>query len=64
MAVFAGETGPHRDSIVLGAALALEVTGRATDPETAAGMAASVLDDGLAMSLVQGLQAFGARERA
>ena len=64
MAVFAGEPGPHRDSIVLGAALALEVTERASDAKTAVEMAVSALDDGRAMSLLRGLQEFGARERA
>jgi anthranilate phosphoribosyltransferase len=63
-AVFAGEGGPHRDSIVLGAALALEVTGRATDPEAAVEIAVAALDDGRAASLLQGLQAFGAKEQA
>jgi anthranilate phosphoribosyltransferase len=63
-AVFAGEAGPHRDSIVLGAALALEVTGRASDPEAAVEMAVAALDDGRAASLLQDLQAFGAKEQA
>jgi anthranilate phosphoribosyltransferase len=63
-AVFAGEAGPHRDSIVLGAALALEVTGRASDSEAAVEMAVAALDDGRAVSLLQGLQAFGAKEQA
>jgi anthranilate phosphoribosyltransferase len=63
-AVFEGETGPHRDSIVLGAALALEVTGRAPDPETAVQRAASAIDDGRALGLLDGLREFGAREKA
>ncbi|HLE95509.1 MAG TPA: anthranilate phosphoribosyltransferase [Acidimicrobiia bacterium] len=63
-AVFAGETGPHRDSIILGAALALEVTGWAPDPGTAVAMAESALDDGRAMALLKALAAFGARERS
>ncbi|HLF42796.1 MAG TPA: anthranilate phosphoribosyltransferase [Acidimicrobiia bacterium] len=63
-AVFAGETGPHRDSIILGAALALEVTGWAPDPGSAVPMAESALDDGRAMALLQALAAFGARERS
>lgn len=64
ISVFSGETGPHRDSIVLGAALALEVTGTASGPETAVAMAASALDDGRAMALLQGLREFGEGERA
>jgi anthranilate phosphoribosyltransferase len=63
-AVFAGETGPHRDSIILGAGLALEVTGWAPDPGTAVAMAESALDDGRAMALLKALAAFGARERS
>ena len=63
-AVFAGEPGPHRDSIVLGAALALEVTERAPDPAIGVEMAATALDDGRADALLRGLQDFGMRERA
>jgi anthranilate phosphoribosyltransferase len=63
-AVFAGEPGPHRDAIVLGAALALEVTGRALDPVSAVDLAAAALDDGRAMAMLRGLQGFGASERA
>ncbi len=63
-AVFSGEGGAHRDSILLGAALALEVTGRASDPADAVEMARTALDDGRAMALLEGLQQFGAGERA
>lgn len=63
LAVFEGETGPHRDSIVLGAALALEVTERAPDPVVAVRMAMAALDDGRALALLEGLQEFGAGER-
>ncbi|MEX1126180.1 MAG: anthranilate phosphoribosyltransferase [Acidimicrobiia bacterium] len=63
-AVFEGETGPHRDSIILGAALALEVTGKAPNPGTAVEIAASALDDRRALSLLQALGEFGAKERA
>ncbi|HLF60784.1 MAG TPA: anthranilate phosphoribosyltransferase [Acidimicrobiia bacterium] len=62
-AVFEGETGPHRDSIILGAALALEVTGRASDPAAAARMAEAALDDGRALALLDGLREFGAKEK-
>jgi anthranilate phosphoribosyltransferase len=63
-AVFSGEGGPHRDAILLGAALALEVTGRASDPTEAVELARAALDDGRAMTLLQGLQQFGAGERS
>jgi anthranilate phosphoribosyltransferase len=49
---------------VLGAALALEVTGRALDPVSAVDLAAAALDDGRAMAMLRGLQGFGASERA
>jgi len=63
-AVFTGESGAHRDSILLGAALALEVTGRTSDPVDAVEIARTALDDGRAMALLQGLQQFGAGEKA
>jgi anthranilate phosphoribosyltransferase len=47
-AVFAGERGPVRDAVVLNTALVLQLTGRASDPQEAAGLAASVIDDGRA----------------
>jgi anthranilate phosphoribosyltransferase len=53
--VFEGEQGPHRDALVLGAALAMEVGGRAPDAESAVDAVASAIDDGRALSLVQGL---------
>ena len=61
--VFGGEPGPHRDAVLLGAALALEVTGRAPDPESALGGAGAALDDGRALALLDGLIAFGEAER-
>jgi anthranilate phosphoribosyltransferase len=63
-AVFTGEIGPHRDSIVLGAALALEVTGKASDSGAAVEMARAALDDGRALALLEGLRVFGAGEKA
>jgi anthranilate phosphoribosyltransferase len=52
------ERGPHRDALALGAALALEVTGRAADPVTAIGMAHAAIDDGRASALLAKLAAF------
>ena len=51
--VFDGETGPHRDALVLGASLALRVTG--APPEEAVEKAAGAIDDGSARSLLQRL---------
>jgi anthranilate phosphoribosyltransferase len=62
-AVFGGEPGPHRDAILLGAALALEVTGRAADAESALAGAGAALDDGRALALLDGLIAFGEGEQ-
>lgn len=51
--VFEGEEGPHRDALVLGASLALRVTGH--DPREALDAAASSIDDGRAAALLQEL---------
>lgn len=60
MAVLRGEaTGAHRDALVLGAALALEVTGVESDPRRAAAAAAAAIDDGRAAQFLARLAAFG-----
>jgi anthranilate phosphoribosyltransferase len=48
--VFEGEAGPHRDALVLGASMALRVTGR--DPDDALESASAALDDGRAATLL------------
>jgi len=58
--VFAGETGPHRDALVLGASLALRVTGAPS--EQALSMAANAIDDGSAASLLTRLAASSDQE--
>jgi anthranilate phosphoribosyltransferase len=60
--VLEGEQGPHRDAIVLGAALALEVSGNAAVPGEAIEMASEAIDDGRALSLAKALEEFGAGE--
>ena len=50
--------GPHRDALVLGAALALEVTGSAASPKAAIAMARDAIDDGRASALLAKLAAF------
>jgi anthranilate phosphoribosyltransferase len=60
--VLDGESGAHRDAIVLGAALALEVTGVAAGPTAAVEMAAAAIDDGKGLSLAKALEEFGAGE--
>ncbi len=60
--VLGGELGPHREAIVLGAALALEVSGHASQPEEAAEMAAAAIADGRALAMAKALEQFGASE--
>ncbi len=60
-AVFDGERGAHRDALVLGAALALEVSGRCRDMGEGVVAAAAALDDGRASRLLASVAAFGAR---
>jgi anthranilate phosphoribosyltransferase len=52
------DRGAHRDALVLSAALALEVAGRASDPTSAAKMAGDAIDDGRAAHLLEQLAAF------
>jgi len=62
-AVFEGEeTGPHRDALVLGAALVLELTGRVDSPPEAAMAAARALDEGAATGVLARLASFGRTE--
>ena len=57
-AVFSGEDrGPHRDSLALGAALALEVTGQA-GPRQALERVNAVLDGGQALATLDAVTAF------
>jgi anthranilate phosphoribosyltransferase len=50
-----GESGPHRDALVLGASLALRATGRADDPVDALAMATAAIDSSRALALVDSL---------
>ena len=57
--VFAGrDRGPHRDALVMGAALALEVAGLAPDARAGARRAAAAIDSGAAAGVVAALAAF------
>ena len=57
-AVLQGEDrGPHRDCLLLGAALALEVTGNAAQPREAIEVAAAAIDTGAAARVVEALAA-------
>jgi anthranilate phosphoribosyltransferase len=60
-AVFAGEDrGPHRDALVLNAALALEVTGAVPEPAAAIRAAQDAIDRGDGVRLLERIAAFGA----
>jgi anthranilate phosphoribosyltransferase len=53
------DRGPHRDALVMGAALVAEVTGLAAGPRDGAALAAAAIDDGRAARLLDDLVAFG-----
>ncbi len=60
-AVLNGEdSGPHRDALLLGAGLALELTGRADDLQSGIGQARAAIDTGAAKQILAGLRAFAA----
>jgi len=54
----------HRDALLLGAALALEVSGRESTPRAAIARASAALDGGAGRELLQRLERFGAAESA
>ncbi len=58
------DTAGHRDALILGAALALEVTGTEPDAEKAVERARQTLIDGSGAEFLQRLQAFGQELRA
>jgi len=54
-AALSGERGPHRDALVLGTALVLQLTGTEAAPRDAAARAAAAIDDGRAAALLASL---------
>lgn len=59
-AVFSGaDRGAHRDALLLGAALALEVSGAESSPRAAVARAAAAIDSGAAQALLDKLARFG-----
>jgi anthranilate phosphoribosyltransferase len=63
-AVLRGEDrGAHRDALLLGAALALELTGAAAGPAEGVARANRAIDDGSAARVLDALAAFGAGAR-
>ncbi|MGD8339406.1 MAG: anthranilate phosphoribosyltransferase [Gammaproteobacteria bacterium] len=59
-----GDTAAHRDALVVGAALALEVTGAAPDFASAIEHVRQAIDDGAAARLLDSLASFSAGESA
>ena len=57
-ALCGGDTLAHREALILGAALALEVTGAAADAESGIARARMVLEDGTGRQFVERLAAF------
>jgi anthranilate phosphoribosyltransferase len=61
-AVFLGEDrGAHRDALLLGTALVLELMGRVAEPKQGVAMAAEAIDAGRARELLARLAGFGGR---
>lgn len=59
-AVFEGrDRGPHRDALLMGAGLVMELLGRASGPADSAQLVAAAIDDGRAAALLAGLEGFG-----
>ena len=58
------DRGAHRDALLLGASLALELAGRATTPREGVDQAAAAIDDGRAALVLQRIAAFGATQRS
>lgn len=55
--VFAGEdTGAHRDALIMGTSLVLEVQGAAKDAQEGVGMATAAIDDGRGTALLNSLR--------
>jgi anthranilate phosphoribosyltransferase len=55
------DRGPHRDCLLLGTALALEVAGRARSPQEGVELASAAIDSGKARSLLEAIVAFSKR---
>jgi anthranilate phosphoribosyltransferase len=55
------DRGPHRDALLLGAALVLELTGRVNDPGEGVRLARQSLEDGAGARVLEDLRAFGRR---
>jgi len=56
------DMGPHRDALLLGAGLALELTGQAGDLHDGIAQAGVALDSGAAKQVLTKLRAFAAKQ--
>jgi anthranilate phosphoribosyltransferase len=64
-AVLCGEeNGAHRDALLLGTALALEIVGKAATPREGVAMARQAIDSGAARRTLDAIAGFGARGAA
>ena len=64
-AVLRGEQrGAHRDALLLGTALALEIVGRVSDPRDGVRVANEAIDSGAARRTLDSIMAFGSRGAA
>jgi anthranilate phosphoribosyltransferase len=64
-AVLCGEeNGAHRDALLLGTALALEIVGKVQNPRDGVAMARQAIDSGAARRMLDSLAAFGSRGAA
>jgi len=58
------ERGAHRDALLLGTALALEIVGRVTDPREGVRLANHAIDSGAARRTLDAIASFGSRGAA
>jgi anthranilate phosphoribosyltransferase len=64
-AVLCGEeNGAHRDALLLGTSLALEIVGKVQDPREGVRVAREAIDSGAARRMLESLAAFGAKGAA
>tara|TARA_Y100000994_G_scaffold166396_1_gene136761 strand:- start:4328 stop:5359 length:1032 start_codon:yes stop_codon:yes gene_type:complete len=56
-----GDSNAHREALILGAALALEVTGAVSNPESGVHEARSALNDGYGKNFIEQMESFGQR---
>jgi len=54
-----GDTLAHREALILGAALALEVTGEVTNPQSGVTRAREILNDGIGAQFIKQFESVG-----